>query len=105
LIRISAGYPLIVTQENDSDLSRVGRVSYFLGKLVEKTQNSSEKKYVFVVYHWSAFIGWSVRKKGFESNLFIDSVNKANLVHNFSLYVYFFSLHVSGRLCARHQEK
>jgi len=23
-------------------------------------------------------------------------INKANLVHNFSLYVYFFSLHVSG---------
>jgi len=23
-------------------------------------------------------------------------VNKANLVHNFSYYVYFFSLHVSG---------
>jgi len=27
---------------------------------------------------------------------FIFLVNKANLVHNFSWYVYFFSLHVSG---------
>ena len=32
-------------------------------------------------------------------------VNKANLVHNFSQYVYFFSLHVSGWVCAHHQEK
>ena len=28
--------------------------------------------------------------------LFYSLVNKANLVHNFSQYVYFFSLHVSG---------
>jgi hypothetical protein len=32
-------------------------------------------------------------------------VNKANLVHNFSSYVHFFSIHVSGRMCAHHQEK
>jgi hypothetical protein len=28
--------------------------------------------------------------------VFLNRVNKANLVHNFSLYVCFFSLHVSG---------
>jgi len=31
-----------------------------------------------------------------KDNNVCDLVNKANLVHNFSYYVYFFSLHVSG---------
>jgi hypothetical protein len=42
---------------------------------------------------------------------FVDSaslyniVNKANLMHNFSWYVYFFSVHVSGDYVPHHQKK
>ena len=52
---------------------------------------------------------WQLKKNFIQILCFVDHaslyylVNKANLVHNFSWCVYFFSLDVSGD-CAHHQE-